>query len=148
MRDRASTRVLLRRFGRCSLGGMAVEFALVLPVLALLLFGIVAYGAHLGAAHGVQQLAAEAARNSVGGLSDAERRRLVDTTMERSLGSYPFLDRAKVKVVSAALDDTGNVYSVRLNYDAGGLFIFRLGPFVPLPAEQIVRSAAIQRGGY
>jgi hypothetical protein len=36
---------------------------------------------------------------------------------------------------------------VTLNYNAAGNFIYKL-PFVPAPASTIVRSAAIQYGGF
>lgn len=62
------------RFSRSLDATSAIEFALVAPVLLLLLFGIIGYGYILGVYHGVQQIAAEAARASVSGLNDTERR--------------------------------------------------------------------------
>jgi Flp pilus assembly protein TadG len=47
---------------RCRRGASAVEFAIVFPLFLFALFGIVMYGAYLAVVHGVQQLAAEAAR--------------------------------------------------------------------------------------
>ena len=61
------------RFVLCLRGASAVEFALITPLFLLMLFGIVIFGGYLTMVHGVQQLAAEAARSSVAGISDSER---------------------------------------------------------------------------
>ena len=61
---------ILRILLRCRRGASAVEFAMLLPLFLALVFGIVVFGAYLTMVHGVQQLAAEAARSSVAGLSE------------------------------------------------------------------------------
>ena len=65
----------------------AVEFAFIAPILLMLLFGIIGYGHAFGVYHGVQQLAAEAARASVAGLDDAERERLARAFITRNNSS-------------------------------------------------------------
>jgi Flp pilus assembly protein TadG len=57
----------------CRRGASAVEFAMLLPVFLSLVFGIVVFGSYLAVVHGLQQLAAEAARSSVAGMSSTER---------------------------------------------------------------------------
>ena len=59
-----------------STGSMAVEFALLCPVLVVLLMGIVSYGSWLWLAQSMQGIASEAARASIAGVSDAEREAL------------------------------------------------------------------------
>ncbi len=58
---------LCLRFARCIRAASAVEFAMLLPLFLVLVFGIVVFGAYFTMVHGVQQLAAEAARSSVAG---------------------------------------------------------------------------------
>src|SRR5689334_21418066 len=65
----------LAQFGRAFdvSGVAAIEFAVVFPLFLLIILAIIGYGSYLGAAHSVAQLAADAARASVAGLSDTER---------------------------------------------------------------------------
>ena len=49
-------------------GVAAIEFAIVAPIFFLMVFGMLAYAIYFGVVHSVQQLAADAARVSVGGL--------------------------------------------------------------------------------
>ena len=55
----------LRAFRGGEKGAVAVEFALIAPLLIALVFGIISFGYLFGVSHSVQQLAAEAARVSV-----------------------------------------------------------------------------------
>ncbi len=135
------------RFFRCRRAAGAVEFALLLPMFLTLVFGIVIFGAYLTMVHGVQQLAAEAARSSVAGLTDGERNSLATSYVSANAPTYPLLIAAKLHVNAAPSTDDTNVYVVTVNYDASGSFIYTL-PFVPAPSSTIVRSAAIPYGGF
>jgi Flp pilus assembly protein TadG len=135
----------LRRLARCRRGASAVEFAILLPLFLVLVFGIVVFGAYFTMVHGVQQLAAEAARSSVAGLSEAERVSLAESYITANAGSYPLLQPARLSVSAAT--SGSDVFVVTVNYDASGNFIYTL-PFVPSPPTTIVRSAAIPFGGF
>ncbi|WP_412771988.1 TadE/TadG family type IV pilus assembly protein [Nitrobacter sp.] len=135
----------LRRFARGSHGASAVEFAMLLPLFLVLVFGIVVFGAYLTMVHSVQQLAAEAARCSVAGLSESERVSLAENYVTANAGSYPLLQPSHL-TVSAAISGS-DVFIVTVNYDASGNFIYTL-PFVPSPPSTIARSAAIPFGGF
>jgi Flp pilus assembly protein TadG len=135
----------LRLFARCGRGASAVEFAMLLPLFLVLVFGIVVFGAYLTMVHGVQQIAAEAARSSVAGLSETERVSLAENYVTANAGSYPLLQPSHL-TVSAATSGS-DVFVVTVNYDASGNFIYTL-PFVPAPPSTIVRSAAIPFGGF
>jgi Flp pilus assembly protein TadG len=135
----------LRRFARCGGGASAVEFAILLPLFLVLVFGIVVFGAYFTMVHGVQQLAAEAARSSVAGLSETERVNLAENYVTANAESYPLLQSSHL-TVSAATSGS-DVFVVTVNYDASDSFIYTL-PFVPSPPTTIVRSAAIPFGGY
>jgi Flp pilus assembly protein TadG len=134
-----------RLFARCRRAASAVEFAMLMPLFLVLVFGIVVFGAYLTMGHGVQQLAADAARSSVAGLSETERVSLAENYVTTNAGSYPLLQPGHLTVSAAT---SGNdVFVVTVNYDASGNFIYTL-PFVPAPSSTIARSAAIPFGGF
>lgn len=139
---------LFRRSIGCRRGTAAVEFALVVPVFLCLVFGIVSLGAYLTVVHGVQQLAAEAARVAVAGLDDGERDRLARGYLSGNIAYYPLLSPARLTVDRCATDAASGVFSLTLRYDLSDMFIFSLPAFAPAPPRAVVRSAAIQRGGY
>lgn len=141
-------RTHLRTFARCKRGASAVEFALVTPLFLAMLFGILMFGSYLAVIHGVQQLAAEAARTSVAGLTDTERGDLARSYVTANAASYPLIAPAQVSVNAAASPSDANVFVVTVNYNASGLFIYSLPAFVPVPSSAIARTAAIPRGGY
>ncbi|HVV79134.1 MAG TPA: TadE/TadG family type IV pilus assembly protein [Pseudolabrys sp.] len=137
-----------KRFHEDCGAASAVEFAFIAPVFLVLLFGLIAFGSYLGVVHGVQQLTAEAARASIAGLSDDERFALARDNIAANVNSYPMLSSAHLTVQSAATDAATGTFKVTVQYDASDMFIFNLPHIVPMPNEVIVRTAAIQRGGY
>ena len=147
-RSRRSVRTIAKQCLRCTRGASAVEFALVTPLLLAMVFGIIMFGSYLAVIHGVQQLAAEAARTSIGGLSDTERGDLARNYVTAHASAYPLITPAHVSVNAAASPSDANVFVVTVNYDASSLFIYSLPAFVPVPSSAIARSAAIPRGGY
>ncbi len=139
---------ILHRFCVAHSGASAVEFALVLPAFMAIIFGIVMFGSYLAVVHGVQQLAAEAARSSVAGLNENERSSLANNYVTSNVGSYPLIAPGRLTVNAATSASDANVFVVTGNYDASGMFIYTLPSFVPSPPTSVVRSAAIPRGGY
>ena len=136
-----------RHLLRSETGTSAVEFALVAPLFLAMVFGILVFGSHLAVIHGVQQLAAEAARTSVAGLSDSERQNLANQYIMANVASYPLLNAEKLTVSAAASAADANVFIVTVNYDASQMPFYSL-PFVPPLSPLIARSAAIPRGGF
>jgi Flp pilus assembly protein TadG len=139
---------LLRRCARSQCGTAAVEFAIVVPVFLFLLFGIVSLGSYLAVVHGVQQLAAEAARVAVAGLDDTERNRLALGYIDSNVGFYPLLSPSRLTLDRSETNAASGVFALTLRYDLSGMFVFSLPAFAPAPPRVVVRSAAIQRGGY
>jgi Flp pilus assembly protein TadG len=131
----------------CRRGVAAVEFAMLLPLFLMLVFGIVVFGSYLAMVHGVQQLAAEAARSSVAGMSDTERSSIASSYVTANVGTYPLIVASNISVNAAASASDPNVFVVTVSYNAAGMFIYSL-PFVPSPPSTIVRSAAIPYGGF
>ena len=128
-------------------GSSAVEFAMLLPVFLTIVFGIVVFGSYLAIVHGVQQLAAEAARSSVAGMTETERSSLASTYVINNAETYPLIDSTKLTINAATSSLNANVFVVTVNYDASTMFIYSL-PFVPKPATLVTRSASIPYGGF
>ncbi|WP_256805489.1 MULTISPECIES: TadE/TadG family type IV pilus assembly protein [unclassified Bradyrhizobium] len=128
-------------------GASAVEFAILLPAFLTIIFGIVVFGSYLTMVHGVQQLAAEAARTSIAGLTNSERNNLATSYVTTNVAGYPLLEPAKVNVIAAPSGSDPNVYVVTVQYDASSNFIFTL-PFTPPMPFPITRSAVIPYGGF
>ncbi len=140
----------MRRFAgwvRDCRGTSAVEFAILTPVFLLLLTGMLAYGIYFGAAHALQQLAADAARIAIAGLDEAERDRLVNDFLDANADGYGLLERRLL--VASIGDKPGDpdYYLVTLRYDASELPIWNLYLPLPLPSQQIAFSSIIRRGG-
>ena len=126
-------------------GTAAVEFAIIGPVLILLLIGIVVYGGYFLMAHAVQQLANDAARAAVAGQSDSERKTLASTALANELPSYGFLNP---KLVQLDYADQSQVMTVNIAYDASSSPLWALNGMIPMPSSAIVRSASVQVGGF
>ena len=139
---------VLKHFLRARSGASVVEFALVLPVFILVMLGIIAYGIYFGATHSVAQLAADAARASIAGLSDQERVRIVTEHVQRNAGQYALIDAGSVTVDAGPIAGDVTQFKVAVVYDASRLPIWTLGPILPLPSQTIRRVAVIKRGGY
>jgi Flp pilus assembly protein TadG len=129
-------------------GASAVEFALIAPVLLVFLVGVLVYGLYFGAASSVQQLAADAARASVAGLTDEERAAIARQHVADGSRSYVLLDPARAAVSARPSTADPNLFEVAVSYDASTLSIWAFEGLIPLPSRTIRRSAAIQRGGY
>jgi Flp pilus assembly protein TadG len=126
-------------------GASAVEFALILPVFLLLVMGACAYALYFGAAHSLQQLAADAARASIAGLDPAERASLANGYVSDNVGAYPLLDAGAVTVETAVAGT--NQFLVTVTYDASGLPIWNLGVPLPGPNRVIRQRSTIRNGG-
>ena len=135
----------LRTFVRADKGAVLVEFAIVGPILIVLLFGIVAYGGYFWLSHAVQQVANDAARAAVGGLDSAERNSLAQSSLTSSIGGYAFL-KAQAAQVSVAGDSTN--LRVSSAYDASSAPFWAMKGLLPMPDSTITREASIRLGGY
>ncbi len=133
----------LRTRRRADDGGAAVEFVLVGPLLVLLLMAMTVYGGWFWLAHGVQALAAEAARAAVAGLDATEREGLARAVIADQGGTGLELHRTTVRVISDA-----QAIRVEVRYDATDHPFMALSGLVPAPPKVIERAAVIRIGGY
>jgi Flp pilus assembly protein TadG len=136
-----------RQLARCRAGTSAVEFAIVSPLLILLLFGMVAYGIYLGASHSIQQIAADAARTAVAGHNENDRISLAETYIEHNAGAYPLVEQSKLSLDIKDNPADADEFTVAIRYDARDLPIWSLLPDLPLPGMTIRHSSTIRIGG-
>jgi Flp pilus assembly protein TadG len=137
----------LQQFIRSTRGASAVEFALLSPLFILLLMGMAAYGIYFGAAHSVQQIAADAARSAIAGLTESERKSIVTSFVARNAGGYPFIDPARIVVDTHDSRADGNQFVVAIAYDASRLPIWYLTSSLSMPGMTIRRESTIRVGG-
>ncbi len=129
----------------CVSGNTAVEFALISPLLIAFVIGIICYGGYFWISHNVQQLANDAARASIAGLTAAERESLARSALTDEVDDYDVLDAS---AISLRFTESGDTFTVSVTYDASGSPYFDLASFVPMPSSTIVRTATIRMGGY
>lgn len=104
-------------------GAVAVEFALLAPLLFALLFGIIATGYAISIQHSIHQLATSAARASLEGLDTEERIELADAYLSNAGTHYAVLDgslfagegASNVKTVTVTGGDTPSI-TVNITY--------------------------------
>lgn len=113
----------------------------------MLLFGILAYGIYFGAAHSVQQIAADAARTAIAGVNAEERKALTRQFIIGNAGNYSFVDVDKLdfEIEDSSVD--ANQFVVQISYDARDLPIWNIFSALPLPSTTISRTSTIRIGG-
>jgi Flp pilus assembly protein TadG len=126
-------------------GSAAIEFALVGPMLIILLAGMVVYGGWFWLAQSVQSLATEGARAAVGGLDTAEREQLARAFITDQEGGAAGLDPA---LVTVTVTSDARAIRVAVAYDARNNPVMLLAGPLPKPPTLIERSATVRIGGY
>lgn len=124
-------------------GAVLIEFAILFPVLAAMLFGAIAYAQYFLLAHSAQQLANDAARAAIAGLTPMERREISQATVARGVAR---LGTVRADEFASALDDGDGPIVVRVRIDARRQALMAI-PLVPLPDPIIERVATILPGG-
>lgn len=137
-------RFFFQELGRNRRGVAAIEFAMVAPLLILMMLGMVVYGGWFWVAHSVQSLASESARAAVAGLDPAEREALARSFVGAQVGDLGLQpQRASVDVES-----TASVVRVNVAYDISDHPLMALSAIVPSPPRIIRRTAVVRLGGY
>lgn len=126
-------------------GSVAVEFALVGPLLILMLMGMALYGGWFWLAQSVQSLATEGARAAVAGLDPAERQTLAEAFIAAEAQGVYGLAADDLQI---AVEADGDEIRVRVILDATGHPIMTLGALIPAPPDRIERSAVVRMGGF
>jgi Flp pilus assembly protein TadG len=133
-----------KRFRLSERASAAVEFAIIGPVLILLMMGIFTYGGYFLTAHTIQQMANDAARSAIAGLDDEERLSLARASARSSLAGQNYM---RGQISALEIDRNGNTLAVRVTYDASEDLYWSFESLLPTPAPEIARSATIRLGG-
>ena len=126
-------------------GVAAVEFALIAPIFIGLLLAIVVYGGWFWLAQSVQSLASESARAALGGLDEAEQRRLAEGFVADQAGQVVGLDP---RLATVTVTGDSQSVRVRIAYDVRDHPLILLAGPLPKPPATIARSAVVRTGGY
>lgn len=126
-------------------GSAAIEFALVGPLMVLMLVGMVVYGGWMWLAQSVQTLATESARAAVGGLDAAERISLAQAFVAAEAEDGAGLARDHLTVT---VDSDEAAIRVRIAFDASDHPVMMMSGLLPAPPSVIERTAIVRTGGY
>lgn len=111
----------------------------------LLVAAILAYGSLFATSLSLQQVAAETARATIAGLSDAERKSLAQSKLNDISDKYPMLDPSKVTFTFN--ETAGSELSrVTLTYDLSEHPAYALEKLLPLPSSPLSYSLIITDG--
>jgi Flp pilus assembly protein TadG len=140
--------VPLRRLGNSETGTAAVEFAIVAPVLLMLVFAAIFYSIYFTAYLGVRQAAIEGARAAVAGMSTAERSQLAIARATTIMNSYGSLMGASSNATITAAQQGTGLLKVSVSYDISSSPIMGYGSFLPLPSPTIQSDVIVANGSY
>ena len=137
--------IIAHRSSRPRAGSAAVEFAIVGPLMIVMLMGMVVYGGWLWLAQSVQTLATESARAAIGGLDAAEQRRIVSDFVPSEVASSAALDGDRLAV---SVESDADRIRVRVALDVSDHPLMMMSVVTPPPPSTIRRSAVVRTGGY
>lgn len=137
--------VQARRFSISEAASSAVEFAIIGPVLLLLMTGIFTYGGYFLTAHTVQQIANDAARAAIAGLDDEERVSLAREAAQAGLNGQAYM---RGQLSDIGVSRQGGTIAVRMTYDAREDLYWTFAALIPAPSPAISRTATIRLGGF
>lgn len=134
-------------FARDNRGAIAVEFALLGPLLMLLMLNILIGGVYLGAFHKLQHVTAQAARASIAGMNAGERLSLVKQTLDLALRDGVLLRPSAISISVETLSNQQDHYRVSLTYDTRSLGLMRLPGIATFIPETLTSSYDVRHGG-
>jgi len=126
-------------------GTAVIEFALVCPVLLLLLLGALSYGWYFYTVHTLQQITGDVARAALPGLTASERLSLAQSQLTADLQGAHQINTAQLAL---AVTSTANDVTVTLTYNLTNNPFSGFSQIVPLPAQTVICSAIIKVGGF
>lgn len=149
----------LRRMGRSAMTGptgtaddrgvAAVEFALVAPLLLVLIFGIIVYGIYFCVWIAISEAASAGARASVAGLTDAERISLATTAVTNDINAYgPMLNIGNAAITAHdAAGSGGGAFQVSVTYNMTSFGLATLAGLLPIPTATPQATVTVSNGG-
>jgi len=125
-------------------GAAAVEFALLVPLLLAIVFGIITYSLYFTVQIAVTEAAAVGARAAVAGLDCTERTNLATMAVTTYFNEYGgFLGAAQP---THPVCGTGT-FQVTVSYDIASLNLGIMSGFVPVPSGNPTATVTVSTGG-
>ena len=131
----------LSRFRTNEDGAVAIEFALLAPLLFAMLFGIVCLGYFMALSHSVQDLAAASARASLAGITSAERQSFAEAYLAQAGSRYPLLDTSALSSTVNVSDGASAGITVNLDYALDGSMLDLATGFLKLDLTSLKTGA-------
>ncbi len=148
MSQNGQTGAPLRRLGRSESGMAAVEFAIVAPILLMLIFAVILYSLYFAAYMGVREAAAEGARAAMAGMSTSERSQLAIARATDIMNSYgALMGASSTATITAAQQATGTL-TVSVSYDISSSPILKYGALLPMPSSTLQSNVIVANGSY
>lgn len=138
---------MARRDSDAEEGAVAVEFALVLTLLLMLILGVISFGLQFGTRILAVQAASEGARAAVAGLSDAERQSLASAAITATLDGYGGIAAARSVSVAVSGSPTDAV-SVTVTIDLSSFQLSRFAALVPVMSARPTATVSARVGGF
>ena len=136
----ADRRAVQNSFWSDRRGSNAVEFAIIAPVICLMMLVILFYGVYLGIANSLQQISADTGRYAMVGRDQTERTALVNRWIADTAKNYPLIVPSRLTFKAT---ETGMSLEIKLSYDLSYLPPPAiLTQFVGIPSK-IERSATV-----
>jgi Flp pilus assembly protein TadG len=107
--------------------------------------GTVSYGGYFWMAGSLQQLANDAARAAIAGLTDSERQSLAQSALNAEIANYNMLNPS---LASVNYQGDSESYAISISYNAANNPFWVASNFLPMPSTTIIRTAAVKLGGY
>jgi Flp pilus assembly protein TadG len=134
---------------RANDGAIAAEFAIVMPLFMMLVFGVAIFGIYFAGLIAITNAASEGARASVAGLSTTERVQLASSAASSAFLSYaPFLNQAFVTIVAAPDPNSATRFQVSVSYDFSQFGLSGFASWVPTPVQKPTVTISVQDAGY
>jgi Flp pilus assembly protein TadG len=129
-------------------GAAAVEFALLAPVLLMLIFAIIIYSLYFATYLGVRQATMEGARTAMMGMSTAERQTLATTQVTTVLAAYgSLLGSNATPTITTSVPATG-LFEVTVTVNLSASPIFGYMTLLPKPNPTITYQVIVANGSY
>jgi Flp pilus assembly protein TadG len=125
-------------------GTAAVEFAIIAPIFFTMVIGVIVYGLYFTVWIAVTQIASEAARAGLAGLTTAEQTSIATTRFNTGLASYaPMLSASKAALTFPTA--SAGTFAVAVSYDFSS-FGFSVITLLPLPAAKPSITITVSTG--
>lgn len=132
----------------CEKGMAALEFAVLAPVLLMLVFSVIVYSIYFTALYGVRQASSEGARAALAGLSSTERVSLAEARAEEVAESFRAIVGGTSPFVVSTAEEGADVFTVTVSYDMSGSPIMTYAGFLPLPSSTVEATSRVTNGSY